>query len=51
MQGFKFDKITHQYNKRSGEANVSNPYGTSGADFYIRAVKHRDVDFSDDHLD
>ncbi|NOU17867.1 MAG: hypothetical protein HOO91_09950 [Bacteroidales bacterium] len=46
--GFKFDKITHQYNKRSGESNVSNPYGTSGADFYIRCVKHRDVDFSDD---
>jgi len=46
--GFKFDKITHQYNKRSGESNVSNPYGTSGADFYIRCVKHREVDFSDD---
>lgn len=46
--GFKFDKITHQYNKRSGESNVSNPYGTSGADFYIRCLKYRDVDFSDD---
>ena len=28
--GFKFDKVTHQYNKRSGESNVSNPYGTRG---------------------
>jgi len=46
--GFKPDKITHQYNKRSGESNVSNPYGTSGADFYVRCVKHRDVDFTDD---
>lgn len=46
--GFKFDKVTHQYNRRSGESNVANPYGTSGADFYIRCVKHRDVDFSDD---
>jgi hypothetical protein len=46
--GFKFDKVTHQYNRRSGEANVANPYGTSGADFYIRCVKHRDVDFTDD---
>ena len=46
--GFKLDKITHQYNKRSGESNVANPYGTSGADFYVRCVKHRDVDFTDD---
>jgi hypothetical protein len=46
--GFKFDKVTHQYNKRSGESNVSNPYGTAGSDFYIRCVKSRDVDFSND---
>ena len=46
--GFKFDKITHQYNRRSGESNVSNPYGTAGSDFYIRCVKKRDVDFSND---
>lgn len=46
--GFKFDKVTHQYNKRSGESNVSNPYGTTGSDFYIRCVKQRDVDFTDD---
>ena len=48
IAGFKFDKVTHQYNRRSGESNVSNPYGTSGTDFYIRCVKHREVDFSDD---
>jgi DNA modification methylase len=48
LSGFKIDKVTHQYNKRSGESNVSNPYGTSGADFYIRCVKHREVDFTDD---
>jgi len=37
--GFIFEKITHQYNKRSGESNVSNPYGTTGSDFYIRCKK------------
>lgn len=46
--GFKFDKVTHQYNKRSGESNVSNPYGTTGSDFYIRCAKKRDVDFTND---
>ena len=49
--GFKFDKVTHQYNRRSGESHVSNPYGTSGSDFYIRCVKQRDVDFSNDTSD
>lgn len=48
MAGFKFDKVTHQYNKRSGESNVANPYGVSGADFYIRCVKQRDIDFTND---
>ncbi len=48
LAGFKFDKVTHQYNRRSGESNVANPYGTSGADFYIRCAKQRDVDFTDD---
>jgi len=48
LAGFRFDKVTHQFNRRSGESNVSNPYGTSGVDFYIRCVKHRDVDFTDD---
>jgi len=49
LSGFKFDKVTHQYNRRSGESNVANPYGTSGSDFYIRCVKHRDVDFTNDN--
>lgn len=48
LSGFAFDKVTHQYNKRSGESNVANPYGTSGSDFYIRGVKQRDVDFTND---
>lgn len=47
LAGFKVDKVLHQYNRRSGESNVANPYGTSGSDFYIRCVKHRDVDFTD----
>ena len=46
--GFKFDKVTHQYNKRSGESNVAMPYGTTGSDFYISCVKKRTVDFTDD---
>ncbi len=37
--GFVFEKVTHQYNKRSGESNVANPYGTTGSDFYIRCKK------------
>ena len=48
QSGFKFDKATHQYNRRTGESNVSDPYGTSGADFYIRCVKYTKVDFTDD---
>jgi SAM-dependent methyltransferase len=48
LSGFKFDKVTHQYNKRAGESNVANPYGTSASDFYIRCVKKREVDFTDD---
>jgi len=48
LAGFKFDKVTHQYNRRSGESNVAMPYGTSGADFYVRCTKFRDVDFTDD---
>lgn len=46
LSGFIIDKVTHQYNRRSGESNVANPYGVSGSDFYIRCVKHRKVDFS-----
>lgn len=38
--GFKIEKVIHQQNKRSGESVVSNPYGTSGTDFYIRCIKY-----------
>lgn len=37
--GFIFEKVTHQYNRRSGESNVANPYGTTSSDFYIRCKK------------
>lgn len=37
--GFAFEKVTHQYNRRSGESNVANPYGTTSSDFYIRCKK------------
>jgi len=44
LAGFDIEKVTHQYNKRSGESNVSNPYGTSGSDLYIRCVKRSHID-------
>jgi hypothetical protein len=44
--GLFFDKVTHQYNRRSGESNVANPYGVSGSDFYVRCVKRRDINFT-----
>ncbi|QLY40197.1 hypothetical protein HF295_04690 [Hujiaoplasma nucleasis] len=37
--GFEIEKVIHQQNKRSGESNVKDPYGTSSSDFYIRCVK------------
>ncbi|QIL01354.1 hypothetical protein G7078_00120 [Sphingomonas sinipercae] len=45
--GFVVDKVTHQYNRRSGESNVANPYGVSASDFYVRCVKRRVIDFTD----
>jgi len=39
MSGFKIEKIIHQQNRRTGESNVANPYGTSATDFYIRCIK------------
>ncbi len=39
LANFDIEKVIHQQNKRTGESNVANPYGTSGADFYIRCVK------------
>lgn len=39
ISGFTIEKVIHQQNRRTGEANVANPYGTSGTDFYIRCIK------------
>ena len=39
LAAFKIEKVIHQQNRRTGEANVANPYGTSGTDFYIRCIK------------
>lgn len=49
--GFEIEKVIHQQNKRTGESNVSNPYGTSASDFYIRCIKSekkslKDIDYS-----
>ena len=43
LAGFKIEKVIHQQNRRSGESNVANPYGTSGTDFYIRCIKSSDI--------
>lgn len=37
--GLKIEKVIHQQNKRTGESNVSDPFGSSASDFYIRCVK------------
>ena len=37
--GFQIEKVIHQQNKRTGESNVVDPYGTSASDFYIRCSK------------
>ncbi len=34
--GFAVEGVVHQQNRRTGESNVANPYGTSASDFYIR---------------
>lgn len=48
MAGFKIEKVIHQQNRRTGESNVANPYGTSGTDFYIRCVKSPNATFNTD---
>lgn len=40
--GLKIEKVIHQQNKRTGESNVSDPFGSSASDFYIRCVKSED---------
>ena len=48
IAGFKIEKVIHQQNRRTGEANVANPYGTSGTDFYIRCVKSTTTQIKND---
>lgn len=36
VSGFEMEKIIYQPNRRTGESNVANPYGTSASDFYLR---------------
>ena len=43
LAGFKIEKVIHQQNRRTGESNVANPYGTSGSDFYIRCINSSNV--------
>lgn len=49
--GFTFEKVTHQYNKRSGESNVANPYGTTSSDFYIRCKKAKTPEEHDGRME
>ena len=37
--GFVIKRVVHQYNRRSGESAVANPYGTSASDFYVQCRK------------
>ncbi|MGI9461910.1 MAG: DNA adenine methylase [Alphaproteobacteria bacterium] len=46
--GFAIEKVIHQQNRRTGESNVANPYGTSATDFYIRCIKKSGVNFKND---
>jgi len=48
MSGFKIEKVIHQQNRRTGESNVANPYGTSASDFYIRCIKKPTTSFKTD---
>ncbi|MDR2645239.1 MAG: hypothetical protein LBB44_04580 [Endomicrobium sp.] len=48
LAGFKIEKVIHQQNRRTGEANVANPYGTSATDFYIRCVKAKITNLNTD---
>lgn len=48
LAGFKIEKVIHQQNRRSGESNVSMPYGTSATDFYIRCIKSPSVNLKTD---
>jgi len=41
LASFNFEKIIYQPNRRTGESNVANPYGTSASDYYLRYKKAR----------
>lgn len=43
VAGFRVEKVIHQQNRRTGESNVANPYGTSASDFYIRCSKSKHI--------
>ena len=51
LSGFKIEKVIHQQNRRTGESNVANPYGTSSSDFYIRCIKKATAAFKTDEED
>lgn len=53
LAGFKIEKVIHQQNRRTGESNVANPYGTSASDFYIRCIKspHRNIRTEKDNFE
>jgi len=48
LAGFSIEKVIHQQNRRTGDANVANPYGTSGTDFYIRCLKNTTLRINND---
>ena len=48
LANLKIEKVIHQQNKRTGESNVANPYGTSGTDFYVRCIKGSTAILKDD---
>jgi DNA modification methylase len=49
--GFQMEKIIYQPNKRTGESNVANPYGTSASDFYLRFIKRDEQTSASFNLD
>ncbi|HLD38238.1 MAG TPA: hypothetical protein VJA20_02255 [Candidatus Nanoarchaeia archaeon] len=51
MSGFNIEKVIHQQNRRTGESNVANPYGTSATDFYIRCIKKPMLHFKTDQAE
>lgn len=44
--GLKIEHVIHQQNRRTGESNVSDPFGSSASDFYIRCIKSETSNFN-----